>query len=295
VEWLEIFDNFQATVSISCDGPPDAHNAHRVGFNGGETSSAVEKAIKLCLDYPGNIFNGILAVVDPCFNGADTVRYFYGLGVRNMDFLLPDSNYVTPPLHITDYSHEKMDAFLKAAFDCWIAYQDPGFSIRIFETFIKGVLGKRSDLDAFGGDLSPILVVESDGSYRLLDVLAICEDGIAKTSLDVTTNSIDHFLEISRNAYPEHAAFCGACPAFTACGGGYLAHRFNGASYVNPSFYCPVLFSLYKYTVSYLQSVWIAATPAGLPDLPLLEGFKTVLMENYNSIIRPNAEMNVGR
>lgn len=286
-EWLSIFQDHEATLSISCDGPPDAHNAHRVSHSGDGTSDAVEKGIRICLGEEWqDVFNGVLSVVDPNFNGAGTVAYFYQLGVKNFDFLLPDSNYLTPPNHIKNYSHQKMSAFLESAFDQWTRYQEPGFRIRMFETFMLGMLGQKPDLDAYGGDLSPILVVESDGSYRLLDVLSICEDGVAKTPLSVQENTVDEFLKLSRGSYPANAGYCTSCPAYATCGGGYLAHRYDGVGYDNPSFYCPVLFDLYRYISAYLSKVIPQEImPAGI-DLPSLDRFRHSLAGHYSTLSR---------
>jgi len=247
-EWLSIFDEYQGTISISCDGPPEIHDRHRVRYDGSGTGQAVEKAIRLCLEHPRSdeLFSGVLAVAEPTYDSRRIVRYFRDLGVTNFDFLLPDANYIHPPKHVRDYSHPMMLRFLENAFDEWMAIDDPDFTIRMFSNFIRGIFGRRSTLDAFGGDLWPIVVVESDGSYRLLDVLAICEEGVTETNLHVTTDTLSKYLDYTRSYYPPPSATCRNCEAFTACGGGYLAHRFDGKSYDNPSFYCEVFLGIYR-------------------------------------------------
>lgn len=260
-EWLDLFASHAATVAISCDGPPSMHDQHRVDFSGGGTGRMVERAIELCLAYPAEsrVFNGVLAVVDPNNDPRAILKYFHDLHVANIDFLLPDAHYAAPPSHIHRYSHAKLLAFLCQAFDEWIALDDPAFRVRMFETFIRGVLGRRSELDAFGGALAPIVVVESDGSYRLLDVLAICEVDASKTGLHLTTNTLEDCMDHAGERYPDVCDSCRSCPAFTACGGGYLAHRFDGKSYDNPSFYCEALLGLYLHVRAYLASI-------GIPD-----------------------------
>jgi len=126
--------------------------------------------------------------------------------------------------------------------------------------FENVVLFFEEPSDAFGGDLWPIVVVESDGSYRLLDVLAICEEGVTETNLHVTTDPLSKYLDYTRSYYPPPSATCRNCEAFTACGGGYLAHRFDGKSYDNPSFYCEVLLGMYRHIRRHLEGTVDAAT-----------------------------------
>lgn len=254
-DWLDLYLAHEATLAISCDGPPVAHDRHRVDFAGHGTGSAVERAIRLCLAHPAGsrVFNGVLAVVDPNNDPRRVLRYFHELGVCNIDFLLPDANYAAPPNHICDYTHRKLLDFLCTAFDEWLVLDDPRFRVRIFETFIRGVLGRRSELDAFGGSLSPIVVVESDGSYRLLDVLAICAVDASRTGLNVMTDALEDFVHHASTRYPEMCQSCRTCSAVTACGGGYVPHRFDGLSYDNPSFYCTALFGLYHHVREFLS------------------------------------------
>ncbi len=109
--------------------------------------------------------------------------------------------------------------------------------------------------DAFGGALAPIVVVESDGSYRLLDVLAICEEGATHTGFNLTSHPLRACSDFARTRYPEPHAACQQCEAFAACGGGYVAHRFDGRSYDNPSFYCHALLGFYRHVRARVQGV----------------------------------------
>jgi uncharacterized protein len=254
IDWLDIFAENLATIAISCDGPGYMNDRHRLDRRGRPTSATVEKAIKTCLSYKAvpHVFNGVLAVVDPNNYPRETVRYFYELGVPIMDLLLPDANHAYPPIHIESYSHTKLLNFMLEAFSEWLMIDDPRFRIRTFETFIKAFFGEKSELDAFGGDLSSILVIESDGSYRLLDVLSVCEEGRAFTGMHLSTHRLDEFRQVARASYPEPAETCFNCPAFLTCGGGYLPHRFDGHDYRNPSFYCSVLYGLHHYIQRFL-------------------------------------------
>lgn len=256
-EWLDLYATHDATLGISCDGPPDLHDRHRYDFARKGTGERVEQAIRRCLAHPesGRVFNGVLAVIDPNNDPVRILDYFRSLGLTAIDFLLPDANFAAPPRHVQAYTHARLLSFLCRGFDAWLAIDDPGFSVRIFETFIRGIFGRRSELDAFGGALSPIVVVESDGSYRLLDVLAICEDGANHTGFDVSSHPLQTCIDYARTQYPEPHDACRQCEAFAACGGGYVAHRFDGQTYDNPSFYCHALLGFYRHVRARVHSL----------------------------------------
>jgi uncharacterized protein len=151
-----------------------------------------------------------------------------------------------------------MDAireYLIAAFDTWIACGDPKFRIRLFAHMMRAIFGMRSGLDAFGGDLWGMLVVESDGSYQLLDVLRIHGLGEVATGLGLQDHSLDDYLRDTKERFPQACGTCKACPVLPVCGGGYLPHRFDGVGYDNPTVYCGVLYDLIAHIQSYLQGV----------------------------------------
>lgn len=258
-EWLDIFARFSVSVGISCDGPPEVHDLYRRSHTNQPSGTAVQAAIAKCVDWGNHsgMFGGVLAVANPTCNGAELVRYFYQLGVRQLDFLLPDANYVFPPTHLPQYNHAEMLVFMRRAFDQWIALGDESFQIRTFREIMLGIFGRRSVYDAFGGDLSALAVVESDGSYQFLDVLHICGEEATKTSLHISTHSFNEFVRKAASSYPKPCSKCKTCSAFKSCGGGYLPHRFDGVGYDNPSFYCDVLLGLFDH----IQNHVLAVTP----------------------------------
>ncbi len=257
-EWLDIFAQYEVHISLSCDGPPDVTNRYRrLRRDGGATGQSVEDAIRLCLRWPeaDKLFHGVLAVADPQTDGAAIVRYFYALGVRSFDLLLPDANYISPPMHLPAYRHADLLRYMTRAFDEWISIQDTEFKIRTFRELILGMFGRKSALDAFGADLSTISVLESDGSYQLLDVLRICGEDATRTPLHIEQHSFADFLAATAGTLPKPCARCLTCAAFNACGGGYLPHRFDGVSYDNPSYFCDVLFGLHRHILTHLAKV----------------------------------------
>jgi len=254
-EWCDLFESHQMLWSISCDGPPPVNNRFRLYHSGESTAAAVERAIRLSLARKTDRFGGVLAVIDPRTSAPDIVRYFHDLGVRDFDLLLPDASHASLPSHLPGFTMAALRTFLLSAFDAWIACGDPRFRIRLFAHMIRAIFGMRSGLDAFGGDLWGMLVVESDGSYQLLDVLRIHGVGEVATGLALEQHTLDDYLGDTVQRFPEACATCKACPIYRVCGGGYLPHRYDGKGYDRPSVYCGVLYDLIAHIQSYLQRV----------------------------------------
>jgi uncharacterized protein len=254
-EWCDLFERQAVSWAISCDGPPKIHDRFRVFRNGAPSSETVERALRLCVGRKSSYFGGVLSVIDPTTDGAEVVRYFYKLGVRNFDLLLPDANYISPPPHLAAGFDGPLLRYLRAAFDEWISCGDSSFRVRLFEEIMKGIYGRRSNLDAFGADLWGIMVLESDGTYQLLDVLRLGGEAEVTTGLNVTAHSFSDFLDATRDVFPGPCQTCLECPVFSACRGGYQPHRFDGKDYDRPSVYCDVLYGLIVHIYEFVRSV----------------------------------------
>jgi uncharacterized protein len=244
--WCEFFAANQIFWSISIDGPVEIHDRFRFRANGKGSHAEVESAIRLSLSRSEwrRWFGGILAVVDPSADGRAIVRYFHELGLKYVDLLMPDATYAAPPAHLPGYSEERLLAFMLRAFEAWAELDDPEFHIRSFEHIAAGIFGRPPQLDAFGAGLNWLTVVETDGSYQLLDVLHTCGEEFTLTGGSLQTRSLaEQFAWQARHEIAP-AATCRTCPVFDLCGGGYLPHRFDGVGFDNPSVHCRTLYGL---------------------------------------------------
>jgi len=244
--WLEILDRNCVTFGVSLDGPPEVADRARVKLNG-EPSSAelLERLASLKATTPllNRLLSGYLCVVSPDADGATLMHWFADLGVRGLDFLLPDGNHANLPSGWT--GAEPYRRFLIDAFDVWYAMDGAGPRVRIFETMILGLLGVRPTLDAFGGRLESLCVVESGGSIGVADTLRICGGPFATDSLNIFEHPLDlHAQHYGLDAAQRLSDSCLSCPYLHACGGGYLPHRYDGVSFQNPSIYCQALYGL---------------------------------------------------
>ena len=244
-EWLELFRRNSISFGISLDGPPEIADKHRVFIHGGGTTGIVLDKIRE-LRRAGPLFDqllgGILCVVDPSVNGADLVRWFCANDFPYFEFLLPDGNYANPPAW---QGVEPMRRFLLEAFDAWYAMGKDAPQIRLFETMLLGFMGIKPELDALGGDLRKLCVIESDGSIGISDVLRFCKGDFPQDGLNIFADSLEtrtDTYQIERLQRP--CSRCQACPHLKSCGGGYLPHRYDGSGFANPSIYCDALYAL---------------------------------------------------
>jgi uncharacterized protein len=251
-EWLELFHRNHVNFGISLDGPPEIADRHRVFRNGkGSTRRLLENVRRLRRSGPmfDQLLGGVLCVVDPSANGGDLVRWFVDNGFDCFEFLLPDGNYANLPPGWK--GAEPVRRFLLEAFDAWYEMGKSAPQIRLFETMLLAFMGVKPELDALGGDLRKLCVVESDGSIGVSDVMRFCQGDYAVDRLNIFVDPLEarteayHIDELQRPC-----AKCETCPHLKSCGGGYLPHRYDGTSFANPSLYCDALYALAERMVS---------------------------------------------
>lgn len=250
-EWLAIFDKYSIPFSISLDGPPKYADKFRVDFQGRGTTVQVLKNLTILQTENRQIFDklfsGILCVINSETKGREITEWFLNVGFKNFDFLLPDGNYVNPPFD-SEEQKNAIGSFLKDSFLYWFNLGNPDIRIRYFEEIIKTRFGKKSGLDAIGGDLGKICVVESDGTIGCHDVLRICKSNITKDQLNLDNSELGRHSDFyNLKEIQEPCQKCKDCKYLKSCGGGYLPHRFDGKTFENPSIYCDILYDFFDF------------------------------------------------
>jgi uncharacterized protein len=271
-EWLELLARNEISFGISLDGPPAVADEYRVMRKDG--SGSTQPLLDIIADLRGDgptfdeLFGGCLCVVNPALDGGELVDWFVEQGFPSFDFLLPDGNRVNPPQGWTGV--EPYTRFLLAAFERWYSLGDRAPRIRKFELMMTGLMGGNVFLDALGGDLRLLCVVESDGSIGVSDVTRICGGEYSQDALNVFDNPLDaHISRYRIMEIQEPCATCQQCPHLASCGGGYLPHRFDGLTFDNPSLYCDALFALSARMMQVLRAdlpaeLWTSTQDAGL-------------------------------
>jgi uncharacterized protein len=248
--WTRVFRTHRFEVGVSMDGPREIHDRERVTHAGRGSYDAVARGLGLLRD--GGVPFGVLAVVPLGADGIEVHRHFLGLGVEWIDYLLPQLTYETVGPVRAEYGPTPGADFLLPILEHWWADESVRVRIRLMWTMARLILGGESRLDMLGNPPLRYLFVEGDGSIEGLDVLRVCEHGLADTGLNVRSHN---FADVaSLDELHSQAIFtgvplpsgCRACPEAATCGGGYLSHRYSRArGFDNPSVWCADLLLLF--------------------------------------------------
>jgi uncharacterized protein len=247
--WLDLLADLNVGFGLSLDGPKEINDANRVDHRGGGSYARVRRAIDLTLSDArvDRLFGGLLTVIDLGADPVDLYHHFRDMGIRSVDFLLPDGHYDRPPPHLRlEASDAPYADWLIRLFDTWFADGDPSFRIRIFENIISAIVDPvtATTTDSIGGRANGLLVIESDGTIEPVDMLKTCGNGFTKTGFNVITSKIEDVYgsDLVRAYHSGSSALCTTCrecPVRSVCGGGYMPHRYNSANgFDNPSVYC---------------------------------------------------------
>jgi uncharacterized protein len=243
-EWVRLFAELNVAVSLSLDGSRADHDAERVDHAGRGSFTRAARGLALLLEAKRNV--SVLCVVRPGGDGAAAYRQLRALGATSIDFLLPDMSHDDRAAQLGGLGPTPIADYLVPALRLWLAEDDPGISVRLFEDAFRLLLGDSGESDAFGGTgPTSYVVVETDGSIQANDALRVCEGDIAITGLNIAEDELDAFeqaegpaAQILRGEVALPTA-CRACPEAETCAGGYLPHRYSRArGFDNPSVWC---------------------------------------------------------
>lgn len=243
-EWCDIFQEHDVNVGVSVDGPSEIADRSRYYHNGrGSTDDVLRRlaAVKTNTDQPLN--HGCLAVVNPQIPGKRMIDWLVENDIPAADLLLPLGNRANPPEGWEGSG--PYTSFMLEAFERWWELDDAAPRIRYFETLIRAHLGLKPELDALGGDLGALCVVETNGAIGISDVISVCGGYNEPDQFNVFDTALDEHVEkLDVDLVQSPCAICQSCPEFTVCNGGYVPHRWDGTSFDNPSIYCQTIMTL---------------------------------------------------
>jgi uncharacterized protein len=250
--WLSCFEAHDIAVAISLDGPAHVHDRHRHTFQGTGTHAAVERAARMLVARDINVC--ALAVCNPEHSPKEYVDFFAACGITRYDIMIPDATVDEKPPHIA--------AFYKGLFDLWLEAnrREPVINIRIITDMVSALLGNDAPTEGVGYKPVELCTVMTDGSVEAHDVLRIAGDGITQTTFNIFEHAIDDvrnepLWKQAREASINLCEKCRQCKFMSACGGGYLPHRFSKTNgYDNPSTYCDDLYATFEHIASTIES-----------------------------------------
>ncbi|MEV4107729.1 FxsB family cyclophane-forming radical SAM/SPASM peptide maturase [Nonomuraea sp. NPDC049695] len=242
--FCDLFAEHGIQVGVSLDGDRAANDRHRLYASGRSSYDQVVRAVELLRKRP-EIYAGLLCTIDVANEPITVYEALRKLQPPRTDFLLPYATWDNPPERSSTTAYAD---WLAAIFERWNADGRP-MSVRLFESIIRTARGEASLSEAVGLEPSTMIVIDTDGSYELVDSLKVAYDGAPATGYDVFQHALDevaaHPGVLARQGGLESlSATCRECPIVTSCGGGLYTHRFRAGSFDNPSVYCADLFKL---------------------------------------------------
>jgi uncharacterized protein len=276
-EVLDAFETENIAVSLSMDGPREAHDLHRTTRKGRSSFDRVTAALERLKRRP-SIFAGVIAVVDASIEPEMLLEFFAGHKAPKVDFLLPDAHHDRLPPG-RDLDPGLYERWLISAFDLWLD-RYPELPVRTFEALLDAVAGLPSGTDAFGfGDVS-LITLETDGSWHDLDVLKVAGEGATRLVGSVDDTSIakvaaseglaSHRRLLTKDGL---SPICRDCDVVEICGGGSVPHRFKNGRFDQPTVYCGEMRALIRHVAKRLRDSLdeAPAVPDELPDFDVAE------------------------
>ena len=248
-EYSALLRDLEVDVSVSMDGAEQIHDAQRVDHAGRGSYRDTVRGINFLR--AGGIEPAILCVINPRHSGIEAFHHFLSLGLKRVDFLLPDITHDSKPFHYAGLGPTPVADYLIPIFDEWLALDDRTIRIRLFENLLTILMGGRSYSDAFGNLPMRYVIIETDGAIEGLDVLRVCENRLSGTGLNVLTHELDALRDGARLIYEAATTGfavptqCLQCEEVEVCKGGYPAHRYSKArGFDNPSAWCADILKL---------------------------------------------------
>lgn len=236
-------------VSLSLDGPRHVNDLHRIDHSGRSSYLATYEALQRLIENQSDIFQGVLAVIDPSVPPSELFEFFAQFELPSLDFLIPDATHVNP--WFDKRSRNMFSAWLNDAYELWYTKYSH-LPIRFFDAVLGSRLSVPSSTDVMGFGTVNLIVIETDGSYTDHDVFKIAEQGLNHLHSNLKDADFDSMaahprvLEHGRRLSVEGVANeCLACPVLEACGGGSVMHRYHEDRGLDaPTVYCSEMFSL---------------------------------------------------
>jgi uncharacterized protein len=248
--WIDVLLKQDVTIGVSIDGPKDVHDAFRVDHRGLGSYESVARGLQLL--QTSGVRTGALAVIQFGLNGLDVHLHLRSLGLRRINYLLPDFTHDTVTAVKEQYGPTPCADFLVPILNYWWRNEASDVKVGIFWHAARLILGGRSGIDYFGSRPLRFMFIETDGGIEGLDVLRVCAEGMSGTGLNVMTSDFAEVADASpfyRNVifdgFPTPTQ-CEGCPEESTCGGGYLPHRYSLAEgFDHRSIWCADILSLF--------------------------------------------------
>jgi len=195
----------------------------------------------------------VLSVVNPDTDGRTNYLFFRSMGIKQINFLLPDYSYDTFPGKDLSSYNAQCFAFMRAAFDSWFEEDNTNVIVTYFNDLISVLLGGKADLCTMQLKCPNFITVEQDGRVNHCDVARLCGSRNYDTGLTIqqpldaiNQNEFHKALLTSSGLCKE----CLDCELLFACGGHCPGTRYSSQNGLdNVSIFC----SFFKSFIPYVR------------------------------------------
>jgi len=256
-DFINVIKEMEIYVAISIDGPKNVNDVHRVDHKGESTYESTFNGLELIKQKAPDFITGILSVIDVSSDPLEVFDFIGSLGIRDVDFLLPHHNWVTPPprpsVKWDKNSNSKKILYGKWYIEIWNEWlngRNTNIRIRFFENIIRQLCNKGGLYEVMNSDPVSLVTIATNGDIEGVDTLKSTGEGVQKLGVNIFENSLDevlnnHHIVARQNSTNSLCEKCNTCSNLSACWGGYFPHRFDKeASFDNPSVYCDDLYWL---------------------------------------------------
>jgi uncharacterized protein len=248
--WTEVLLAHRVQVGVSIDGPKEIHDIFRVNHRGKGSYDAVARGVA-CLRR-ANIPLQILSVIQLGNDGLRIHRHFLEMGAKSINYLFPDFTHDTIGCIREIYGATPCADYLIPILENWWSEGSMDVRIGIFWHMSQLILGGESRIDALGNRPFRFVFIEANGDIEGLDVLRVCQEGMASTGLNVLRNDFTDIAGVSKlhrlaifDGVPLPTG-CRTCPERMTCSGGWLPHRYSRAGgFDNPTIWCEDMLRLF--------------------------------------------------
>lgn len=222
-EWCSFLKERNFLVGVSYDLLPDCHDAVRADAAGKPTARRVEQAIALLRRFDIE-FNILCTLTNQIARHPQQVwRRILQMDLPYVQFTPCLDELERPGQSIYAVTPRRFASFYNTLFRSWLAEYRAGRyrSVKLFDDVVNYMAFGIRGICGMGGQCSPQLVVEADGTVYPCDFY--CLDRYALGNM--TEKSIPELL--SSDAVPaflsrkiQMPSLCASCPLASFCGGG---------------------------------------------------------------------------
>lgn len=242
----EVLVKHNVFVGVSIDGNRN-QNARRIDHVGAPTFDRAISGINQIKKTKGAKFGGVLCVVDVENSPEEVIEFLCSLNPPSIDLLQPFISHDSAGVLRKEIA-EKFGNWMVRAMNKWLSNRNwESIRIRVLEDALKSIITEKPTTDWFGPRGLRYLIVETDGSYDLLDQLkAVGSTSIFTRAVGSSIHdcSLEEAIGKSRRLLMEYKADrlpddCKDCRWEKICAGGHLPSRYSiKNSFNNRSVYC---------------------------------------------------------